>query len=384
MPTIERFIDVGVPLRTAYNQWTQFESFPLFMDGVREVQQLDSERLHWRAIIGGVEKEWDAAITEQTPDRRVAWQSTSGARNDGVVSFEELDGNSTRIHLLLTYELENIVEKAGDALGFVTWKVEHDLRRFRDFIESRGQETGAWRGEIHGGAGAGHHTAGQARELDEMMPHTNRPSGQEPGVAATGTASGVGGSTKTPGDVEELMPQRAASSAARRVQAYAADETSVPVQRQPEARQPDATTERADAPATEGAARPAGLEQPHSETSFNAGHDPFGSSREADERRSGVPQDRGEEVVTYPGISGSGAAPNADPSWNPPADLVESSDTLANSFDKASQSLHSKVRENEELMGQQLGEDPLPTLDGEETRRGKQKSTSKGRKKTRK
>jgi uncharacterized membrane protein len=148
MGNIERSIDVDVPVRTAYNQWTQFESFPKFMDGVKEVQQLDDKRLHWRATIAGKEEEWDAVITEQAPDMRVAWTSTSGAPNAGVVTFHRLEENKTRVMLQLDYEPQGVVEAVGDKLGIVERRVKGDLERFKEFIENRGSETGAWRGTI--------------------------------------------------------------------------------------------------------------------------------------------------------------------------------------------------------------------------------------------
>ena len=154
MSRIEKSIDVNVPVHTAYNQWTQFESFPQFMEGVEEVQQLDDKRLHWRAQIGGKQKEWDAEIVEQQPDRRVAWRSLDGAPNDGIVTFQPIDANSTRVTLALDYAPEGFLENVGDALGFVSGRVKGDLERFKAFIESRGAETGAWRGEIHGGQAA--------------------------------------------------------------------------------------------------------------------------------------------------------------------------------------------------------------------------------------
>lgn len=150
MASIEKAIDVNVPVHTAYNQWTQFEQFPQFMEGVEEVHQLDDKRLHWRAQIGGKEKEWDAEIVDQVPDRRVSWRSLGGAPNDGIVSFQPIDANTTRVVLHLDYEPEGFVEHVGDVLGVVSARVEGDLQRFKDFIESRGAETGAWRGEIHG------------------------------------------------------------------------------------------------------------------------------------------------------------------------------------------------------------------------------------------
>ncbi len=150
MEIITKTIDVRVPVATVYNQWTQFEEFPKFMEGVEQVTQLDDKRLHWKANIGGKEKEWDAEIFEQVPDKRIAWRSMSGAKNSGEVSFESIDAASTRITLRLSYQPEGALEKTGDALGLVSGKVEGDLKRFKEFIEARGQETGEWRGEIRG------------------------------------------------------------------------------------------------------------------------------------------------------------------------------------------------------------------------------------------
>ena len=148
MASIQKPIDVDVPVRTAYNQWTQFEEFPRFMEGVEEVRQLDDRRLHWRAKIGGKTEEWDAVITEQIPDERVAWRNTSGAENAGVVTFHHLSPNSTRVMLQIEYDPQGLVENVGSALGVVERRVEGDLKRFKEFIESQGAETGAWRGEI--------------------------------------------------------------------------------------------------------------------------------------------------------------------------------------------------------------------------------------------
>ena len=148
MATIEKSIDVEVPVRTAYNQWTQFEDFPRFMEGVTSVQQLDDRRLVWHASIAGREKEWTAEIAEQIPDDRIAWRSTSGARNAGVVTFHRLSDVRTRIMLQLDYDPEGAVENVGDAVGMVSSRVTGDLERFRDFIESRQRETGEWRGNI--------------------------------------------------------------------------------------------------------------------------------------------------------------------------------------------------------------------------------------------
>ena len=151
MATIEKSIEVEVPVSTAYNQWTQFEEFPRFMDGVEAVKQLGDKRLWWAADIGGRRKEWYAEITEQTPDYRIAWQSEQGADNAGAVSFRPLDSARTSISLQIDYQPEDIVESAGDKLGFVSRRVEGDLNRFKEFIESRGVETGAWRGTVREG-----------------------------------------------------------------------------------------------------------------------------------------------------------------------------------------------------------------------------------------
>jgi len=148
MALIEKHTDVNVPVSMAYNQWTQFEEFPRFMEGVKSVKQLDDKRLHWVASVAGKDEEWDAEITEQTPDERIAWTNTSGARNRGVVTFHTVDDRTTRVMLQLDYEPEGVVENVGSALGFVERRVTGDLERFKEFIESRGRETGAWRGEI--------------------------------------------------------------------------------------------------------------------------------------------------------------------------------------------------------------------------------------------
>jgi uncharacterized membrane protein len=148
MSTIEQSIEVAVPVRTAYDQWTQFEAFPQFMEGVEAVTQSDDTHLHWVAEFGGQRREWDAEITEQLPDERVAWTSREGTRNAGVVTFHRLDDTSTRVMLQLDVEPEGLVERAGDKLGFIRRRAAGDLERFKDFIESRGRATGSWRGEV--------------------------------------------------------------------------------------------------------------------------------------------------------------------------------------------------------------------------------------------
>lgn len=150
MEVIEKSIEVKVPVNTAYNQWTQFEEFPHFMEGVKEVHQEGDKTLHWRAEIGGREKEWDAEIFEQVPDQRIAWRSTSGAKNSGMVNFAYLGPDRTLVSLRLSYEPEGAVEKVGDALGLVGTRIVGDLNRFKEFIEKRGEPTGGWRGEISG------------------------------------------------------------------------------------------------------------------------------------------------------------------------------------------------------------------------------------------
>ena len=154
MDTVEKSIVVDVPVSTAYNQWTQFEEFPEFMEGVEEVRQEDDTRLFWRANIGGNYVEWEAEIIEQEPDERISWRSTTGAYNAGAVRFEPAGDGGTEVFLRLEYEPEGFFESVGSALGFVGSRVEGDLERFKEFIEERGGETGAWRGEVHGGAKA--------------------------------------------------------------------------------------------------------------------------------------------------------------------------------------------------------------------------------------
>lgn len=152
MTHLEESIEVEVPVRTAYNQWTQFEDFPLFMEGVKEVRQLDAKRLTWRAEVAGKEVTWDAEITQQVPDRRISWRSTSGAPNAGGVSFYPLGADKTKVTLSLEYEPSGMAQNAAAALGIVRARINGDLKHFKEFIESRGQATGAWRGEISGGA----------------------------------------------------------------------------------------------------------------------------------------------------------------------------------------------------------------------------------------
>ncbi|MEW9533274.1 SRPBCC family protein [Microbispora sp. NPDC049125] len=216
MSSIEQSIDVNVPIRTAYNQWTQFESFPEFMEGVESVKQLDDTRTDWVVEIAGVRREFEAEITEQHPDERVAWRSLDRPRQAGVVTFHRIDDDTTRVTLQMEYDPEGFVEKAADALQIVRLRVRGDLERFKTFIESRGGETGAWRGEVpgphqQGGAGTGSTTGGTAPgaapgyDIGEPMPpqpvnpeyprETPLPApgpGPIPPVPGTGPAPGSG------------------------------------------------------------------------------------------------------------------------------------------------------------------------------------------------
>jgi uncharacterized membrane protein len=151
MSSVTEEVEVQVPVRTAYNQWTQFEEFPQFMEGVKEVRQLDDTHIQWTAEVAGRTKEWEAEITEQRPDERVAWKSEDGAENSGVVTFHKLDEGRARVTVQIEAEPEGAAESAGDALGMLERRVKGDLERFKEFIESRGAETGAWRGEVDQG-----------------------------------------------------------------------------------------------------------------------------------------------------------------------------------------------------------------------------------------
>jgi uncharacterized membrane protein len=148
MSTIEQSIEIQAPLTTVYNQWTQFEEFPHFMDGVEEVEQRDDTHLHWVAEFGGSRHEWDAEITEQRPDERVAWRNTDGTDNAGVVTFHRIDGDTTRVMVQMDFVPEGVKERIGDALGAPDRRVQGDLERFKEMMEARGRESGAWRGEV--------------------------------------------------------------------------------------------------------------------------------------------------------------------------------------------------------------------------------------------
>ena len=180
---VEKSIQVDVPVRTAYDQWTQFEDFPHFMGGVKEVRQEGDQRLHWVAEIAGVRREWDAAVLEQVPDQKVAWAATSGATNAGAVRFEAAGAGSTIVHLTLEYEPEGVVEQVGDKLGIVERQVTSDLERFKALIEDQGYASGAWRGSVSPGMSVG--TPGV-----EDAAHSRGDSGKA-GVSGKAVAAGV-------------------------------------------------------------------------------------------------------------------------------------------------------------------------------------------------
>jgi uncharacterized membrane protein len=148
MSTIEQSIEVSAPLTTVYNQWTQFEQFPSFMQSVKEVRQLDDTHLHWTVELAGQRHEWDAEITEQKPDERVAWRNTDGKDNAGVVTFHRIDQATTRMMVQLDYVPEGVLEKLGDAIGAPDRRVKADLERFKELIEGDDRESGEWRGEV--------------------------------------------------------------------------------------------------------------------------------------------------------------------------------------------------------------------------------------------
>jgi len=183
METIEKTIEVDAPVSTVYNQWTQFEEFPMFMEGIKEVRQLDDKRLHWVAEIAGKRKEWDAEIFQQVPDKSIGWRSQTGSKNSGQVTFTPTGDNGTIVCLNLKYDPEGALENVGDALGVVGRRVEGDLQRFKEFIQSRQRETGAWRGEIHG------------RKVESPGSRGGGPK-TPPGYGSMGT-SGLSGSTGT-------------------------------------------------------------------------------------------------------------------------------------------------------------------------------------------
>jgi uncharacterized membrane protein len=154
MASVEQSIEVDVPVRVAYDQWTQFEEFPKFMEGVQEIRQIDDTHTHWRTKIAGKDVEFDAEITEQHPDERIAWRSTSGPSQAGVVTFHRLSDTSSKIMLQLDAEPEGVVEKVGAAMGALGHRTKGDLERFKELVESRGTASGGYRGDVEAGNGA--------------------------------------------------------------------------------------------------------------------------------------------------------------------------------------------------------------------------------------
>ncbi|MGW0818347.1 SRPBCC family protein [Streptomyces viridiviolaceus] len=149
MSTVKETVEVEVPVHTAYNQWTQFEEFPNFMEGVEEITQLDDRHNHWTTKIGGTRREFDTEIVDQLPDERITWRTTSGdVQQKGTVRFQRVDDTHTRVELVMDVEPSGVAEKAADMLGTIDRRVKGDMRRFKDFIEQRGDESGAWRGRI--------------------------------------------------------------------------------------------------------------------------------------------------------------------------------------------------------------------------------------------
>ncbi|AKZ53455.1 putative 17.2 kDa protein in melC2-rnhH intergenic region [Streptomyces ambofaciens ATCC 23877] len=152
MSMVKEAVDVEVPVHTAYNQWTQFEEFPHFMEGVEEVRQLDERHNHWTTKVSGVKREFDTEIVDQLPDERITWRTTTGdTKQKGTVSFQRLDDTRTRVELVMDVEPTGVAEKTGDMLGVIDRRVKGDMQRFKEYIEGRGGESGAWRGRIRPG-----------------------------------------------------------------------------------------------------------------------------------------------------------------------------------------------------------------------------------------
>ncbi|MGI5274460.1 SRPBCC family protein [Nonomuraea sp. CA-218870] len=207
MSTIEHAVEVNAPIRAAYNQWTQFESFPEFMEGVESVKQITDTRTHWITEIAGVKREFDAEVTEQHPDERIAWRSVERPHQAGVVTFHRLTPETTRVTLQMEYEPEGFAEKVGDWLNIVQTRVKGDMERFKKFIESRGGETGAWRGDV---PGPHQHGSGLGGDDHPVPPGTvggdrTMPPGTV-GGDRTMPPGTVGGDTGLPGDAGTLPP----------------------------------------------------------------------------------------------------------------------------------------------------------------------------------
>jgi len=218
---VEKSILVNVPVAIAYNQWTQFEDFPQFMNGVKSVTHLSDDRLEWVAEIAGIRRQWEARILEQMPDQKVAWAATSGATNAGSVTFEDVGGGQTSVRLVLEYEPEGLVEKIGDKLNVVEGQAEGDLDRFKAFIEAEGYATGAWRGTVHSTAPVG--TPG----VDDAS--ASRGDDGKAGVSAKAVAAGVGLAAAAAGVAAAVGATKSATSHAPEVAETVVDATPEPV-----------------------------------------------------------------------------------------------------------------------------------------------------------
>jgi uncharacterized membrane protein len=196
---VEKSIEVDVPLQRAYNQWTQFEQFPQFMAGVEQVKQLSDTMLHWIAKIAGVQREWDAKILEQIPDRKIAWAATTGMTNAGSVYFEPLGPNRTGVRLVLEYDPAGFAEKMGDWLNVVSRQAQSDLEKFKEFIESRGAATGAWRGTVQSGGISGESSAGASGSGgDAAVSGAEQPGSPAAGSTGAATPTSTSDSPGTP------------------------------------------------------------------------------------------------------------------------------------------------------------------------------------------
>lgn len=180
MERVEKVIEVDCPVRSVYNQWTQFEEFPRFMAGVKEVTQLDDTHVRWHAEIWGKDEQWDAEITEQDPDKRISWKSISGPANAGTVRFEPVGTDCTCVRLTMAYEPQGVIENLGDALGIFSARVQNTLQDFKKFIEERGHETGAWRGHVVDSEKQPKHTKAVDESVKGSFPASDPPGSRLP------------------------------------------------------------------------------------------------------------------------------------------------------------------------------------------------------------
>ena len=228
---VERSVQVDVPVTTAYDQWTQFEDFPHFMGGVKEVRQLDDRRLRWVAEIAGVRREWEASILEQVPDQKIAWAATAGATNAGAVRFDPAGASSTVVHLTLEYEPEGVIEQVGDKLGIVERQVRGDLERFKKLVEDQGYASGAWRGGINEGVGVGTpgvESAAASQGDSGKAGVSGKAVAAGVAAAAAGVAAGVA-AARSSGGSEERTTSAAAAPPPPPVESTVVVETVAPV-----------------------------------------------------------------------------------------------------------------------------------------------------------